>query len=83
MDELPSWRAGPPLRRARAGLGLAELEGALYAAGGFSGREFLACVEWLPSPEAEWTALQDPPTVPPPLPSPKDKEGALNGQAEE
>ncbi|XP_048006726.1 ring canal kelch homolog [Leguminivora glycinivorella] len=58
-----TWQAGPPLRRARAGLGLAELGGALYAAGGFSGREFLACVEWLPAPDAEWTMLADPPVV--------------------
>ncbi|XP_063369830.1 influenza virus NS1A-binding protein homolog A-like [Cydia amplana] len=57
------WEAGPMLRRARAGLGVAELGGALYAAGGFSGREFLACVEWLPRPDAEWTMLADPPLV--------------------
>ncbi|XP_049879914.1 influenza virus NS1A-binding protein homolog B-like [Pectinophora gossypiella] len=63
-----AWRALPPLRRARAALGLLALHDVLYAVGGFDGKEFLSCVECLYSPEGEWTTLCAPPPPRPPLP---------------
>ncbi|XP_063833829.1 influenza virus NS1A-binding protein homolog A-like [Ostrinia nubilalis] len=62
-----AWSAGPSLRRARAALGLAVLGGALYAVGGFDGKQFLACVETLREPDAEWTTLWAPSAPPAPL----------------
>ncbi|XP_041972965.1 influenza virus NS1A-binding protein homolog B-like [Aricia agestis] len=62
-----AWRVGPPLRRARAAPALVALGDALYAAGGYSGKQFLACVETLLHPDGEWTTLKNPevPTAPP------------------
>lgn len=57
MSVSGAWHVGPALRRARAGPGLAVLGAALYAVGGFDGKEFLACAECLTQPDGEWTAL--------------------------
>ncbi|XP_028169969.1 kelch-like protein 3 [Ostrinia furnacalis] len=67
-----AWSAGPSLRRARAALGLAVLGGALYAVGGFDGKEFLACAETLREPDAEWTTLWAPSAPPAALAAPDE-----------
>ncbi|CAB3249340.1 unnamed protein product [Arctia plantaginis] len=67
----PAWRAGPALRRPRAGPGLVALPDALYAVGGFDGKEFLSCVECLYEPGGEWTTLRGAPSpTAPPSPAP-------------
>ncbi|KAL4717855.1 hypothetical protein ACJJTC_001004 [Scirpophaga incertulas] len=58
VDFLANTTAGPALRKPRAAPALAALDDALYAAGGFDGKQFLACVECLYDPDGEWTLLR-------------------------
>ncbi|XP_069355743.1 influenza virus NS1A-binding protein homolog A-like isoform X3 [Maniola hyperantus] len=55
-----AWKSGPKLRRPRAAPALVALDDVLYAVGGFSGKEFLACVECLYEPDGQWTTLCSP-----------------------
>lgn len=51
------WRNGPCLKEPRAAAAAAVLDDTLYVVGGYSGKEFLSCMECLRSLDGVWTSL--------------------------
>src|SRR6185437_2307145 len=58
------WRTLPHLIEARSGLGVAALDGRIYAIGGFGANGFISTVEEYDIEDRKWTPTQD-------LPSPR------------